>query len=327
MIKKIAILSGSILLCIIVIELALSTYNPFYKGKETMYNLEELPSLRLEIKPASIQQTQTFYIINNRIPQRYKQSLIWLDIYLENQDPNTYYKLYDLSTPIPFLQDPTKLLELLRNHTPNVLIVHLHPNMLHSILSVPDFEFYDQDLRLPILDKEPQLIKSIRHIRKNAKKHSDSFYLDFTTGVSGYTETPPATPEWLAKRVKQATHTHIRSLKKLQELAQKLGFSIWIAPYPILWDAEKSDRYTSIPLNSVVVQNNIPGLWYSTLYYNYIDQIYKAAGNRKNWIDIYKYYPKDSRFYRDGFRLNEEGQLFYYQMIQGRIKAGKLPAF
>jgi len=319
LIKKLLILTGAILACIFLIELTLSFNNPFVKNESKQNEWKHEPAYNFVIEAQNFTTRNNIFLLSNFKSDSIFQNN-WLEKVLLQNPKNSFVQLADISNNSKYLFKPKSLENYLKEYLPNTLILQLNAGIIENTLPIPNFNFIDEEKKIPILTTEPELYKSIKSLYKLQTLVSDStiFFNPFQTNT-GYKDSFPALSSKLLKKSTEESEQIVKTLKRLKKTCNKEGINLIIIPSPILWDETKRDRYSKMPLNSIVLENQTPTAWYATLYYTMLEEIKSSLPNDIVWIELYKSFPNDSRFYLDGFRLNAAGQQMFAEMYIGRI--------
>jgi hypothetical protein len=140
----------------------------------------------------------------------------------------------------------------------------------------------------------------------------------------GLSEKPDSTPPHFYQLLHTEAQKLSKGILKIARFCQKEGIEFLIIPYPILWNHINHDRYLHIPLDRIIIQNHNASLWYSNLYHELLHKMNGYTKKEIRWINTYKIFPSDSRFYTNGFQLSMEGHQMFAEMLYGRKE--KLPA-
>ena len=320
--RRLFILLGALLGCIVVIEFSLKLYNPFltFHHKETAA-WDATPDNILKIEPKHSQKKRTIFYLSTSTKDSL-HSCLWLHHVLKSNPQNTSIQFVDISTNQKFLHNITSLKKYLSHHTPNTLVLQIDAGILHDLIALPNYKFESDGQGKLLNSNEIEILKSIKAI--DNRNIEDSVYLfnPFRT-VQGYKDSFPLTDKKVLKELKAEARLIARNIKSLHTFCNKEGVKLIIIPAPMLWSTYRNDRYSKMPLDQIVVSEQVPTYWYAEIYYSMLLEIKGNLPNKITWVDLYKNFPSDSRFFYDGFRLNDEGQLLFGQMYLGREPLSK----
>jgi hypothetical protein len=295
--------------------------NPFIINEQEQSVLEEKPEYIIDTKPQNFKKVSSVYILSF-LQQNEQNKPFWMHNLVLNSQLQNHIRIADISHNKRFLTQTQEILDYLKKYPPNYLILNLSPAMLHDVVEIPYFEFMSDEKKMPVINKEPEIAKSLKVLSGNLK--IDTFEIKPLDGALGFKNQIPEIKKSIQKRLQNHNSKMQLGLHQIAHICEKTGTKIYIIPFPILWHADKTDRYTQIPLNKILLENGNPSLWYAEIYQKSLNEMKSKLPKNVKWIDVYSSFPHDSRFYLDGFRLNEDGHNMFADMFLGRMQTGKI---
>ncbi len=317
LLKKIAIIVVALFASVFLIELTLTLNNPFV-NHTVLEDIENFkPTLFASAEPDDFVSMKSVFVLNNR-EQAAENTHNWLAYIAQENPHHNLLNFFDISSNARFLNKSKPIQSLVIKHTPTVLILHLEPSYLNDVIDIPHFNYQNEQKSIPILSNQPEIARTLKSI---ANKTSDDTTIIYSfNNIPGFQQSPPPLPEKLKSKLQKELASFVQEIKDVQHVCKANGVQLIIIPYPILWHENKQDNYTQIPLNKILFHDQTPSSWFAILYYQMLNTIQKSIPKQIRWIDLYKNFPHDSRFYLDGFRLNEQGHEMFAQMFLGRME-------
>jgi len=318
--KKILIVLLAAFGCVFLVELTLHVSNPFIQVENNDNTPEMTPQIMVERSPHLNKTSQIIFI--SGINQTNKDlNHHWIHHYTENWENKQKITIYNVSSHRHFIREPALITTVLKKDKPQMFIFMPDPHLLADILPIPDFEFWE-DKRPKIFTGETEIRRTIQAILEYQKIDTTSVF-DYQHPM-GLSEKPDSTPPHLYQLLHTEAQKLSKGILKIARFCQKEGIEFLIIPYPILWNHINHDRYLHIPLDRIIIQNHNASLWYSNLYHELLHKMNGYTKKEIRWINTYKIFPSDSRFYTNGFQLSMEGHQMFAEMLYGRKE--KLPA-
>lgn len=317
LLKKTALIIVALFASVFLIELTLTLDNPFVNNT-ALENIEKFkPTLFASAEPDDFLSMKTVFVLNNR-EQITENTHHWLAYIAQENPHHNSLTFFDISSNARFLKKSKPIQSIVIKHTPTILILHLEPSYLNDVINIPHFSFQNEQKSIPILSNQPEIARTLKSIA--TKTIEDTTIIYSFNNILGFQQSPPPLPEKLKTKLEKELLSFVQEINKLYHVCKENGIQLIIVPYPMLWHEKKQDNYTQIPLNKILFQDQTPSSWYATLYLQMLNNIHKSIPKQIKWIDLHKNFPHDSRFYLDGFRLNEKGHEMFAQMFLGRME-------
>lgn len=285
---------------------------------EIAIQLTDPPVFDFEFEPNKLKTRKEVFLLSD-YAQDSLYSAHWIQSIYNLSHHETHIRLADISNPTDFWRHPNAVIQYLEKFPPSILLIQLSPSILHPLLPIPNHYHFSEKDEIPLIQGEPELYKALYQIA-NHKIDKDSFYSFQPFEYNPYSiDSIPVLPLSLEKKLKAESKKVQKSLQKIANTCQKYGIRLVFIPQPILWKQQGTDRYSRVPIDKLLLWNDKPAAWYGAAYYLMLNILQKELSKKGHWIDAYKVFPTDSRFYSDGFRLNWEGQTFFAQQFAGRV--------
>ncbi|MCO6495717.1 MAG: hypothetical protein J5I91_08580 [Bacteroidetes bacterium] len=305
------------------IEIILKFYNPFIGKKDSSIEYwSSEPNFTFRIQPENFQRNNTIFFLSTS-PKDSLHSNLWVQEILRLDSNHTSYEIADISIGINALHNVIPLKKYLTKYKPNTLIISMDVAIMNDFIKVPNIHFDNVNSGTFISAHNSEILNSLKFNVSRSESDSIILFNPYQTHIT-YQDSTPTIEKKLLSRAKSEAALLTRNLLSLFRFCETEDIKLIITPSPILWRSDTMiDRHSKIALNKVVLIDRIPCAWYSELYFKMLNDIENKLPKEMTWIELYKYFPTDSRFFYDGCRLNKEGQILFGEMYHGRVNLVK----
>ncbi len=317
--KQLLILLGGIFCCIFLIEIILKIFNPFITSSnaDNSSYWNSAPNYILEIKPEHFKKKNILFFLSTSSNDSLHNSL-WIQKLMQDKSNENYVQLADITINDKFLNNITSLKDYLEKYTPNTLVLEIDPAIIIDFVDVPNYHFDNDNTNNLLYARNSEILHSFNALFSQTYDDTIVKFNASKTSI-GYKDTSPVLDSKILSKATAMSDLLVRNIISLHHFCKKRGIRLIIVPSPILWRASDiNDRYSRLPLNKITLTHETPTSWYAELYYLMLKRIEKKLPTSITWIELYKNFPSDSRFFHDGLRLNDSGQVFFSQMYIGR---------